>query len=357
MAADGNIPIGTRPPVLSVAGALQKAAQNTGASFDYLLATAKAESGLDPTRSARMSSATGLFQFLEQTWLGVLKNTGNMLGLGRFADAITQNSAGRYVVNDPTLRSEIKSLRKDATVSAMLGGALAQQNAAMLRSRLGRAPKDGELYMAHFLGPAGAAKLISRAGSNPHANAATMFPRAAKANRSIFYDRQGHARSVAGVYGELMRRYEAARASALAGLAPPVTGAPNKPPLAASAPPASAGTAGSQVLAFAGTGPAAGTAAMKTTAASAPQSNPTTSPQTTAPVFHSLFQSNDGRPPVAALVAQLWSAETDQKDALVPGPPGLPVPTIEPARPANISMHDLFRDARPNVSTLFDGSA
>src|SRR3954454_19088116 len=101
----------------------------------------------------------------------------------------------------------------------MMAGAFTQQNAGMVAGRIGRKPSESELYMAHFFGPGGASKLIQKAVQDPTANAANMFPGAARANRSIFYDKQGHARSVAGVYGELTRRYQVARASPSPGMA------------------------------------------------------------------------------------------------------------------------------------------
>ncbi len=67
--------------------------------------------------------------------------------------------------------------------------------------------------MAHFFGTGGAGQLINAARDRPEANAASLFPAAARANKSIFYDRQGNARSVAGVYAELNRRYQVARAN------------------------------------------------------------------------------------------------------------------------------------------------
>ena len=48
--------------------AIARAAKSTGANFDYLLATAKVESDLDPNLTMRTSTATGLFQFPEQTF-------------------------------------------------------------------------------------------------------------------------------------------------------------------------------------------------------------------------------------------------------------------------------------------------
>src|SRR5262249_41999958 len=186
-----------------VTGAIRQAAQATGTGFSYLLATAKIESGLNPQVKSPTSSATGLFQFIDQTWLMTMKQSGAALGYGRYADAIERTASGRYFVRDPAMRAEILNLRKDPTANAAMAGALTQQNAARLKSKIGRDPTAGELYIAHFLGSGGASKLINAAGKNPNVKAAALFPRAAAANRSIFYDKQGSARSVTGVYSTL----------------------------------------------------------------------------------------------------------------------------------------------------------
>src|ERR1043165_4076520 len=67
--------------------------------------------------------------------------------------------------------------------------------------------------MAHFMGVGGAAKLISNAENNPKASGARLFPNAAAANRSIFYERGGRARTVSEVYSVLTQRYASAAAS------------------------------------------------------------------------------------------------------------------------------------------------
>src|SRR5882757_2725668 len=139
---------GSSQPVAAVAGAIRKAAEATGASFNYLLATAKVESNLNPNLTMKSSSAGGLFQFIEQTWLETLQQAGRALGYGRYADAIGQTPSGRYVVKDPELRGEVMALRKDPTANAVMGGAFTQQNAAALTRRIGRPPSEGELYIA-----------------------------------------------------------------------------------------------------------------------------------------------------------------------------------------------------------------
>jgi len=191
-----------------VTGAIRDAARVTGAGFEYLLNTALRESNLNPNAKAKTSSATGLFQFIDQTWLGTMKQSGASLGYGKYADAITKTPSGRYAVNDPKMRDEIFALRKDPTANSVMAGAFANSNAKVLTDRLGRKPTDGELYMAHFLGASGAARFIRAAEANPNGKAASLFPRAAHANSSIFYDKSGQARSLKQVYAGLVSRHD-----------------------------------------------------------------------------------------------------------------------------------------------------
>jgi hypothetical protein len=312
---------GIGPATSGIAGAIQRAAQATGASFEYLLATAKVESNFNPNLKAKSSTATGLFQFIEQTWLGMMKNAGQALGFGNYADAISRSSSGRYHVSDPKLRNEILQLRRDPTANAAMAGAFTQRNAAALSQRIGRKPTDGELYMAHFFGTGGAGQLINTAKSRPQATAADLFPAAARANKSIFYDRQGNARSVSGVYAELNRRYQVARANVVPDLAPTAIAAKT-------AAPDTAGT----TRAFADAAPRPVVAAAE-------------------PAFRSLFQT-EGRGAVSPVVSQLWSTPADSPT--VPSDSASAVTTRADAAGAGEPL-DLFRELRPDVRSLFRG--
>src|SRR5438045_1787372 len=170
------------------------------------------ESNFTPAAGASASSAPGLFQFIDQTWLGTVQEAGAQLGYGRYADAITK-SPGSYSVTDPTARAAILKLRDDPAAAAAMAAVLTQSNSFKLTGKIGRRPTDGELYMAHFMGVGGAAKLISNAEDNPNASGAALFPNAAAANRPIFYDRSGQARSVSEVYSVLTQRYASAASS------------------------------------------------------------------------------------------------------------------------------------------------
>src|SRR5947199_2380146 len=200
---------GVEPSRVRIAGAIKQAASSTGISFEYLLATAKMESNFNPAAGASTSSAHGLFQFIDQTWLGTVKEAGAQLGYGKYADAITKSS-GSYSVGDPTARAAILKLRDDPSAASAMAAVLSQSNSFKLTGKIGRRPTDNELYMAHFMGVGGAAKLISNAADNPNASAARLFPGAAAANHSIFYDRAGRARSVSQIYSVLTSRYASA---------------------------------------------------------------------------------------------------------------------------------------------------
>src|SRR5215472_19169434 len=80
----------------SIVTALKNAAAATGSDFHYLLGTAIRESSLRANAQSSTSSAGGLFQFVDQTWLGLVKNHGAKYGLGSLAQAISVTSDGRY---------------------------------------------------------------------------------------------------------------------------------------------------------------------------------------------------------------------------------------------------------------------
>ena len=321
----------------TVTGAIRQASQATGTSFNYLLATAQVESGLNPQAGASTSSARGLFQFIEQTWLGTMKQSGAALGYGRYADAITKTSSGHYQVTDPTMRAEILKLRNDPTANAVMAGAFTKANADYLANKLGRQPSEGELYIAHFLGAGGAAKLISQAAATPDAKATKYFPTAASANSSIFYDRaSGAVRTLAQVRDVLTARYDVARTrpndSVPAVQTASVAAPPRTPSVAATAPAAGAplDLASFKAAAAAASAAPRSVAPAATTAATAPDTagitsayaaaTPTPTPVAAqaSQIFHGLFQDTDRTAPVAAVVSQLWTtpnAPTDDKAA------------------------------------------
>jgi hypothetical protein len=184
----------------TVVNALQRASAATGVDFNYLLGTAMRESGLKPTAKSGQSSAAGLFQFVEQTWLAMVKEHGSKYGLSSYANAITRTDDGRYRVGNMEDRSAILRLRNDPQISAMMAGEYTKMTQSQMEDRLGRRVTSGELYAAHLFGPGSACKLIRTAQGSPSTSACDLFPSAANANPNIFYHTDGRPKTVREVY-------------------------------------------------------------------------------------------------------------------------------------------------------------
>lgn len=159
-----------------VLGVIQKASEIVGIDPTYMLLKAKQESGFNPNAQARTSSAGGLYQFLDSTWLTTVKNHKGL---------IENNMPGIDI--DTMSRKDILALKTNAYASALMGAAYAKDNKQYLENSLpGFEANSGALYMAHFLGPAGAKKLYEHMMKDPTASAAALFPQAAAANKSVF---------------------------------------------------------------------------------------------------------------------------------------------------------------------------
>jgi transglycosylase-like protein with SLT domain len=315
----------------AVTGAIRQAARMTGADFKYLLATAQVESNLNPNAQASTSSARGLFQFTEQTWLTTLKEQGAPLGYGPYASAISRQASGDYVVSDPRMAGAVMGLRSDPAANALMAGAFTKVNTGKLAARLGRDPTEGELYIAHFLGATGASRLIGFADTNPNIRAAAVFPGAARANSTIFYDGRGHARSTAEVYHLLVSRYDVARGVSDNNTATAAKVDESGPAKSAFAP---------------------DTAGLTETYAAAARMSPVAQVGDIGAVFHGLFHSR-GEEPVASLVNSLWTSPQKPDGAAAPATARVPEAAAAPV--AAGGELGLFQDQVPDARALFRG--
>jgi hypothetical protein len=189
-----------------VIAAIRQASAQTGSDFSYMLGTAMRESGLKTQAKSNSSSATGLYQFVDQTWLGLVKQHGAQFGLGSYASQISQSSDGHFHVADGADRQAILALRNDPKTSALMEGEYCNTAKCTMQDALGHSVSNGELYAAHFLGTDAATRLIQMNQNNPNASAASAFPQAAGANRSVFYHSDGSAKSVHEVYAWATRQ-------------------------------------------------------------------------------------------------------------------------------------------------------
>jgi hypothetical protein len=167
-----------------------RAAGQTGVDPVYMMALADKESSFLPSNKARTSSAEGLFQFVDATWLEVVKLFGARHGFAAEAAAI-EGALGSLTVPDAQMRERILELRRDPYVSALMAGEMLKRDRSRIERRLGRSISRSEFYLAHFFGTESACKFMSLLSGKPKQSAPKSFPSAAKANRALFYDQDG----------------------------------------------------------------------------------------------------------------------------------------------------------------------
>jgi len=172
-----------------LAGAIRTAASHSrnGVSATFLTVMAQKESSFGKNTVAATSSARGSFQFIEGTWLDMVATYGD-----------------RYGIDTGASRGELLALRDDDQLSAFMAMHYAEENKAVLEDAFpSREISDGDLYLAHFLGPMQAAMFIGEMERDPDLLAADLLPQQAKANRPIFYGQGGKIRSLEEVYQRL----------------------------------------------------------------------------------------------------------------------------------------------------------
>lgn len=189
----------TKNAAPKVVSAIRDASTRTGVDFSYLMEQAAAESSFNADAKATTSSARGLYQFIESTWMRMVKNYGAKHGLEKFAAQIDDHGK----VSDEAVKKQILDLRFDPQAASNMAAEFAAENKDFLQKHLGKDFEIGatDLYLAHFLGASGATGFLQAMATNPLQTAAHVMPKAAKANHNVFFDKDtGEARSLAGVY-------------------------------------------------------------------------------------------------------------------------------------------------------------
>ncbi|HEX2554575.1 MAG TPA: transglycosylase SLT domain-containing protein [Microvirga sp.] len=188
-----------------IAETVVRAAQTTGVDPVYMMALADKESSFIPANKASTSSAEGLFQFISSTWLEMVRNYGAKHGLETEAAAIAKVK-GKLTVADADMREHILRLRRDPYLSGLMAGEMMKRDRTLIERRIGRRINRSEFYLAHFLGADSAGKLMALVDDKPQQSAPQVFPAAAKANKSLFFAKDGRKTrhlSVAEVYEKI----------------------------------------------------------------------------------------------------------------------------------------------------------
>lgn len=203
-----DVPAVARNAKTEILSAIEKAASKTGVDFAYLVEKAAAESSFNPTAKAKTSSASGLYQFIDQTWLQMVKLHGHKHGLGDIADKIQRLDNGRYTITDASQRQNILNLKNNPDHAANMAAEFAKSNGDYLKHHV-RGIDIGatELYFAHFMGAGGAARFFNAMKQNPDQNAAQIFSKEAAANKNVFFDQKGNARSLKQIYAFFDKKF------------------------------------------------------------------------------------------------------------------------------------------------------
>jgi hypothetical protein len=180
---------------LAVLATLNHAAQRAGTEPALLVAMAWRESRLDPLASNPRSSARGLMQFIEATWLETIRDHGAAHGLAREAASLsTDRRTGAISAPGGRELQRLLDLRFDPHLSAALAAARMAAARTALETALARPVTVGDLYAVHLLGMAGARRfLAAHAG---HRAADAVGPQVASLNRGVFFHRGGRPREV-----------------------------------------------------------------------------------------------------------------------------------------------------------------
>lgn len=161
---------------------IDEVSAETGIPREYLLGMVAQESAFNPNAKAGTSSATGLTQFTDSTWKQYVDKYGDQYGL-------TMDG------------------RTDPRQSIMAGALFARDNKEYLERRIGRTATPTDLYAAHFLGPGGAAKLLSADRNALVVNVASSA--SVDANKSVFLNRDGSSKTVGELYTWMQGKTEA----------------------------------------------------------------------------------------------------------------------------------------------------
>lgn len=199
----------------AVLAAIRLGNLRTGVEFPYLMELAAVESSFNPRAEASSTSAAGLYQFKQDTWLEAVKLHGRDYGLGQYARQVEFTVDGdgyrQPLIRDPELLQQVLDLRFNPGLSAVLAAEKVREGMRRLSGRLPREPGRADLYLTHFFGVSGAISFLEELTNNPDHIAGEIFPGPARRNRNIFQRSNRSLRTVAEVYRVLERKFNTSR--------------------------------------------------------------------------------------------------------------------------------------------------
>lgn len=193
---------------LSVVQAILGASRKTGADPVLMMAMADKESSFDVNAEANTTTAVGLYQFLDQSWLEAIKQHGEKHGLSEEAAAIKVLPNGRLHVEDTDVRGRILDKRRDPMTAALMACERTLVAISQVKERVGADLSRSEGYMTHLLGTNGAGRLLETVATTPYKSSVSVFPKAAAANRALFYASRAKPLTSLELHGRISKQVD-----------------------------------------------------------------------------------------------------------------------------------------------------
>ena len=205
---EGRFKIGS-----DVLAAIQLGSIRTGVDFTFLMELAKVESNFNPTVRAKKSSAAGLFQFTDNSWLEAIRIFGADYGLKDYATRVKliDNVKHEQQQIARSLQQQVLALRLNPRLSTLLAAENIKRNLRNLSYKTRREPGRTDLYLSHFFGLNGALMFLKTLDEEPTAIAGDIFPGAAASNLAVFQNQEQQPRTVAEVYRWFDRKFNTTR--------------------------------------------------------------------------------------------------------------------------------------------------
>lgn len=173
---ESAIPIG--PGGIERTDLVELSSRTTGVPTTYARALFAQEGGDNTEAANPRSTARGLTQFIEGTWLQMMREYGPRYGLPQsLANQIEQKPNGAWRARTREAHDQLMELRFSPEWNAVMSGHYANQEHGDMVRRAGRPVSIEETYLAHFMNGDVAGQWVRAVGNQPQTNARAFLRR------------------------------------------------------------------------------------------------------------------------------------------------------------------------------------
>ncbi len=205
--------LGQKEQNTALVDTLYNVAKKTDTDFKLLVITAMIESDLGRVTISSKSTARGIYQYIEPTWLVLMKRYGGRIGYQHYSDSITFNAQTRTpeVKGGMITRQKILDLRYDNKIAALIKAYQIKDEKRILETyKNGQNITVTDHYIAHMLGLSLARTFYKLKNTESDFILANLkdrnFKEAVSLNKSFFYTQTGDALNASQAYVQFDRK-------------------------------------------------------------------------------------------------------------------------------------------------------